>query len=273
MLIRLCGFSSEYNYAPRVVNSFEEKKFVICIPSYNNEKYFKRNLDSVFMQKYKNYRVIYVDDSSKDRTYELVLDYVKNSHYKNKIEVIHNSKNKGAMRNLYDMIHSCSDDEIIITLDGDDWFSHNLVLRRINQAYLDPNVWVTYGTYQHYPGNFVSLNKAVRFEDLKNGRHREMDFMWSHLRTFYAGLFKKIPKELFLDDEGNFLSMAWDVAIMFNLIDMVGEHIYFIPQITYRYNVETPLNDYKVNLEKQVRLEKMIRRRPALSKLEHWEPK
>ncbi len=41
-----------------------EKPIVVVIPSYKNERWYKQNLDSVFNQRYSNYRVIYVDDCS-----------------------------------------------------------------------------------------------------------------------------------------------------------------------------------------------------------------
>lgn len=264
---------AELNYAPRVLNSFEEKKIVVCIPSYNNEKYYERNLKSVFLQKYRNFRVIYVDDASTDDTYELVKEYIENSWFKSKVTLIRNETNQGAMSNLYKMIHSCKDDEIIVTLDGDDWLPHAKVLTRVNQAYLDPRVWVTYGNFQYFPGKRNDYVKAVDFNDLKNGGHRKIPFMYTHLRTFYAELFKMIPEALFKDEDGTFLSMGWDVAIMLNLIDMVQDHIYFIPQVLYTYNIETPINDHKKDHKKQYRLEQLIKARPPLKKLANWEPK
>ena len=40
----------------------EEKPMVVVIPSYNNIKWYKKNLDSVLNQKYQNFRVILIDD-------------------------------------------------------------------------------------------------------------------------------------------------------------------------------------------------------------------
>ncbi len=40
--------------------------FCIVVPSYNNIKsrLYLRNLDSLFMQDYTNYRIVYIDDHS-----------------------------------------------------------------------------------------------------------------------------------------------------------------------------------------------------------------
>ena len=44
------------------------------VPSYKNAKtmLYKRNLDSIFMQNYTNYKVIYIDDNSPDGTGQFV---------------------------------------------------------------------------------------------------------------------------------------------------------------------------------------------------------
>jgi cellulose synthase/poly-beta-1,6-N-acetylglucosamine synthase-like glycosyltransferase len=53
--------------------------FCIIVPSYNNAKseIYLRNLDSIFMQDYKNYRVVYIDDKSPDKTGDFVNEYIK----------------------------------------------------------------------------------------------------------------------------------------------------------------------------------------------------
>ena len=50
---------------------------------------------------------------------------------------------------------------------------------------------------------------------------------------------------------GNFGKLL-DLAVIYPMIEMVGEeNIYFTNDINLVYNVETNLNDYKVDLNKQ----------------------
>lgn len=44
--------------------------FCVVVPSYNNvaSNLYKRNIDSIFMQVYDNYHVVYIDDASPDKT-------------------------------------------------------------------------------------------------------------------------------------------------------------------------------------------------------------
>jgi glycosyltransferase involved in cell wall biosynthesis len=272
IVLELSAFR-QYNFAPKIVGDLKEKKFVIGVPSYNNEKYLKRNLNSIFMQNYTNYRVIYVDDASTDNTWEMVNDYFDYYCLSDKIILLHNSANKGAMYNHISMIEQCEDDEIYVSLDGDDWFAHKNVLRRLNQAYADEKVWMTYGSWVSYPTGISCGDSVMRLELLDQNFHREIPFIWLQPRTFYAKLFSMIPVEKFKDNDGNFFSQACDTAYMFNLLDMVGSHAYYIPEILYVYNNETELNDHKKALGKQLYFESLIRSRAPLKKIQNWRDK
>src|ERR1700737_4705415 len=57
--------------------SAHELPMVIVIPSYNNEKWYEKNLHSVLNQHYSNYRILYVNDNSKDGTGFLIEKYLK----------------------------------------------------------------------------------------------------------------------------------------------------------------------------------------------------
>ncbi len=67
--------------------------FCVIVTSYNNVKsqLYLRNLDSIFMQNYQNYHVVYIDDASPDRTGEFVKQYLEEKKIpEKKIQVIRN---------------------------------------------------------------------------------------------------------------------------------------------------------------------------------------
>jgi glycosyltransferase involved in cell wall biosynthesis len=235
------------------------KKIVIVVPSYNNSKWFEKNISSILAQNYENFRVIYTDDCSPDGTGQLVEEYLTHSPRSHKVQFIRNDNRKGALENLYNMIHSCEDDEIIVTVDGDDWFAHANVLKKLDQVYSDPNVWMTYGQYRSFPDNAIGCCQQIPANIIAGNAFRQYQWCSSHLRTFYAGLFKKIAKEDLLDTENKFYAMGWDLPIMFGLLEMSGVHSKFIQDVLYIYNVENPINDSKVNLALQQGVEKIVR--------------
>lgn len=260
------GFSKSLNYAPEMKGNIEQKPFVVVIASYNNENFYEDNLSSVFKQNYTNFRVLYTNDASTDKTGELVQEYVNSQGSHLNFSYLENTKNRGALHNIYHMIMSCKNDEIIVILDGDDKFAHPNVLNRLNRAYADDHVWVTYGQDAVRKG-FGGHSKPMPIGVLKNRTHRNTGFCWSHLRTFYAGLFKLVPSSCW-KNEGLFYPTSSDVAMMLFLIDLAGEHVYFIPDILCYYNNENPLNDYKLSVEGQGWYRKHIWKLPPLRKIQ-----
>jgi len=263
--LHLFAFGSFKNFAPKIASPPYEKKIVVTVPSYNNEEYFEKNLESIFSQNYSAYRVIYIDDASTDNTFEKVSAFIKEKGFEDKVLLIRNTKNKGAMANHYTMGHLAEDDEIIVTVDGDDWLPHNEVFKRVNQAYHDESVWVTYGTDEAYPVPRASLSRPIPLSIIKEKKYRGMRFLWTHLRTYYGWLFKKIPSTSFIDPlTGKFYSTACDVAIMIHLFDLAQEHVYMIPEVIYTYNTGNRRSDGYVDPKNQVATEKRIKERTPL---------
>ena len=233
--------------------------FVIIIPSYNNKNWYKRNLDSVLSQRYKRYRVIYLDDCSSDGTGTFVQQYIAAHDVDNKITLIKNTQRKGALANLYCAIHSCDDNEIVVTLDGDDCFAHEHVLSILARAYRDPEIWLTYGQYIDLWGG-LGCCREIDYHVIRQNLYRKKPNAASHLRTFYAWLFKAIKLEDMLY-RGAFFSMTWDWAMMYPMLEMSGGRFKFIPNILYIYNTDNPLNDSKINEPLQGHLGKLIQQK------------
>jgi len=240
LLLFVCGQSLAY-----------EKPIVVIVPSYNNQQWYKYNLDSLFCQKYTNYRVIYINDCSSDATGELVCNYIQQSGMGDRFTFIDNNVRCGALANLYRAIHSCDDNEIVVTLDGDDWFTGDQVLARINQVYKDENVWLTYGQFKTYPQDTVGFCRNVPASIIQGNLFREYEWITSHSRTFYAALFKQVQlKDLLY--EGNFFDVTWDMAFMYPMLEMAANHIRFIPDVMYVYNQANVLNDFRQKVVRQI---------------------
>jgi glycosyltransferase involved in cell wall biosynthesis len=244
----------------------EEKPLVILITSYNNIRWVENNLRSVAMQKYSNYRVIFIDDCSIDDTAEKAKALIANSSLENRTTFISNPTRIGALENIYNGVYLCKDDEIIISLDGDDWFSDCRVLSKINEIYSASDIWLTHGTLIEYPNNNVSWCIPVPTDLVEKNLFRTYRCP-SHLRTFYAWLFKKIDVNDLMH-EGEFFPMTWDQAMMFPMIEMAAERHAFISDVVYVYNVANSINDNKVDPSLQNRLEAIIRAMPPYSRLE-----
>ena len=236
----------------------ENKSFVIVISSYNNESVCEKNLFSVFDQTYLNYRVIYIDDNSTDNTYAKVSNFIKTQGQGKLISLIKNSKRRLKLANLYEAYISCNDDEIIVCLDGDDWLSHQNVLKELNNYYQNPDIWLTYGSAINHPKYEKKDGSPISDKNLLNNRIRDIPFTASMLRTFYAGLFKKIQlKDLLF--QGKFLPSADDFAFMIPMIEMAPTHSLFIPEVLYVINDSNPIRESSVIESLQIQLMRYLK--------------
>jgi glycosyltransferase involved in cell wall biosynthesis len=243
------------------------QKIAVLIPSYNNRRWYKQNLGSLCAQDYDSYRAIYVDDCSSDETGELVEKFIVDNDLANRIHLTRNPVRIGAMHNLYNMIHRCADDEIVIILDGDDWFAHSAVLKKIAEVYSDANCWMTYGQYMSWPDNMLGCCRQIPPHITETNKFRDYEWCSSHLRSFYAWLFKRIKEEDLISPCGTFYRMAWDQAMMFPMLEMSGHRAKFIGDVLYIYNAANPLNDSRVNRQLQRKLETIIRLRKRYDRL------
>jgi glycosyltransferase involved in cell wall biosynthesis len=241
--------------------------FKIIIPLYNVEKWIKICLRSVKAQSYCNFECIIIDDISNDNSMEIIKKEIKGD---NRFKLVVNKHKAYALKNIYDGINLSNpdDEDIIITLDGDDWLANKDVLKTLNEVYYKQNCWITYGSYAEYPskvrGKFA---KKIPQEVISKAAYRSHEWCSSHLRTFKHHLWKQIRKEDLLDSEGNFYKMTWDLAFMFPMLEMSGNRSFYIEDIVYIYNLGNPLNDHKVDNSYQRKLEMEIRNKPKYSKV------
>ncbi len=223
------------------------KHFMVIIPSWNNSPWCERNLEALRTQTYDNWHAIYINDNSDDDTGQKVEQFIKNHHLEGKITLINNKTRKGAMYNIYQAIHTfCNDTDVVVNYDGDDWFSSPNVFTILNQEYANENVWMTYGSFQIYPCGTRGVDPTpTPKEIIESNAYRKDEWRASHVRTFYAWLFKRIKTED-LQMDGTFFSVTCDQAIMLPLLEMSGGRFKYIEDILYIYNRDNPYNDGKI---------------------------
>jgi glycosyltransferase involved in cell wall biosynthesis len=247
----------------------EDKSFVIVTASYNNKAWLQRNLDSVIEQKYDNWRMIYINDNSSDGTGELAQAYITTHGLESKIKLINNNERYGHLFNQFYAIHSCNENEIIVILDGDDWFAHDRVFDYLNKVYQNSNVWLTYGQFVFLKKNVKGICRNIPADVIKNNSIRTFcEWNYSHVRTFYAALFKRVKQEdLMLD--GDFLPMAADVATMYPMLEMCGTRFRFISDVLYVYNDTNELSFFHNQANKQKEIRTMICHKQKYERLGH----
>jgi|694.fasta_scaffold19120_9 glycosyltransferase involved in cell wall biosynthesis len=240
--------------------------FVCC--GYNCLNWVDRSLASMLLQTYNNFKIICIDAQSTDGTYEKLKNYEEK--YTDKIQVIRNNKRQFQTENTLLGVKEAKDCDIIITVDLDDWLSTNTVLEILNNYYLNNNIWMTYGTYCHYPYQDVSHHYHDFPYDVKlNGTFKKYPkWLASHLRTFKRDLFLKINEVDLKDENGNYFDMAGDNAFMFPMLEMARERTMHLKEILYVYNRTNPISEDRVNVARQEATANYIRQKSINDRLD-----
>lgn len=237
-------------------------KFWIISPSYRSKNYYGMHFGSINGQINKNFNHIFViDDCLEDELKEAkkfasqITEIVPilnkqggclNSH----IEGIRRAQALGA-----------DPEDVIVHLDGDDWFFHPHVIDILSNVY-QSGAEATCGDYistDHQP----SICSQPRNIDRKNLNN----WWFSHLRTFKLKYFLNIEEKDFRDDNGELFKMAADVAIMTPIIEMIPlEKIKFIRYPNVIYNRFSPINDDKVDARLQQSTGQILSKRSPYQK-------
>lgn len=249
---------------------YPEKNMVVIIPSYNNKDWYEQNLKSVLSQNYSNFSVIYTDDCSSDGTGQLVKQYLIDNDLEHKVRLVCNEDRRGPLYNIYTMVHACDSEAIILALDGDDWFPDDNVLLRINNEYSSKDIWMTYGQFQYSSSGDRGWAEPPKKVVIMNNSFRQSQIIPTHLRTFYAWLFKQIKLEDLLY-MGKMYPMAGDCAMMFPIIEMAGKHHKFISDIMYVYNDQNSISEHFRSRQLQMHLAQNVKERKRYAPL-HVKP-
>jgi len=241
--------------------NYEELPFVVLMCSYNAAQWVEKNLTSVAAQQYSSYRIVYVDDGSEDGTSDCVRAVADALGLTNRLTLISHKKRRRKLANMYDAIHQCADHEIVILLDGDDWLENDpFIFKKINAAYHQYDAWFTYSQYRNEPASEaerwgfkgIGYSACVPESIKKMHSYRMRTFVFMHLRTFYAWLFKQIKLADLLTKavpgyRNNFYPAANDLAIVFPMVEMAHDHVHFMPEILYVRNVYSDIVGFKVD--------------------------
>lgn len=243
-------------------------KFIIIVPVYNAEEYIEKCLFSILDQSYNYYELIVIDDGSTDQT-----PYIINSLYGHYRFSIHtNPSNNGSpLANFVQGVHlrSRNPEDILITVDGDDWLSSDNVLSYLNKVYQDPNIYLTYGQYQ--PASDLYKNFCKPLPDTQKYR-KQYKWTTSHLRTFKRKIFDHIEDSDLRDTDGKYYKTAGDLALMYPAIELCGsKRIKFISKVLYVYNDLNPLNEMKIKTKKQLQTQSAIIKKTVYKQLSSWQ--
>ena len=250
----------------------------MCIvsPSYKNNAAFRieYNLNSIFTQNYSNYFLVITNDASgdgSDQVYRKYFQFYKIPH--SKYVYVNNTERQGAMANDYNANHLyCSEDSIVVHLDGDDEFIGRNVLKIFNAEYHNRKAGAIYSAFYFYSQNkWASRGFTSQYNDniKKENKFRYAPMYYSHLKSYRNQLFLKIDKSNFIDKNGKYFGFASDIAFFIPVMERSCGLVYKIQGVHYLYH-RTNLNEDLISRPKQLQADREARAKPALKCDQEW---
>ena len=236
-----------------------QRKIAVVSPFWNAENYIERHIMSVAQQDYENYIHILIDDASTDNSVEVAKNCISAlpDNVQNKIVLLKNDKNQGAIFNQLESIERHVDtDTVVMLLDGDDWLvNNNTIFHYYNDLY-NQGYEFTYGSMWSVVDNIPLVSQPYPLDVRQSKTYRDWLFNWkipyTHLRTCDSKYFKTLDKNKFKDNAGNWMKSGADNPLFYELIEQVpAEKIFCNSEIVCNYNDANPLNDYKIRGEEQ----------------------
>lgn len=146
----------------------------IIIITMNHEKFIEQACISAISQTYPNIEIIFLDNNSNDKTFEIAKKALTQSAIKHKI--LRNTESFGISKNLNILVSNTNGDFISI-LSGDDWYTKNSVEEKIKYFKENPNTdFVLTDGYKYY-------QEKDQLTDAYS--QKEKEFITQNIRNFF----------------------------------------------------------------------------------------
>ncbi len=209
---------------------------------YNGEKYLAESLESILIQTYQNWELIFWDNLSTDNSKKIFEKY-KDKRFKyflaERHSVLYHARNLAIQKTKGDFI---------AFLDTDDIWLKDKLSKQI-QLFSDENIGLVYGNYWRYNKiNFFKKKRLSSFKQLPSGKITDI-----LLKKYSVGMLTVVIRKKFIDDKKDIFDTNFDM-----LSDMD-----FILRFSKKYKfdcVQEPLAIYRQhedqlqnkNIDKQV---------------------
>ena len=204
-------------------------KLRILVPFYNAAGTLYRLIESLSIQNNQDFDVLFLDDGSTDDS-KSAIDAAL-AEFENVTAVYRrNEQNIGIMRNVIQGVELTDDDTICCICDGDD-FLYPHAVSTVKKYYKENDLDFAWSNFTFFPSMQPGFSREINHNV---SARMFYPFWWmSHMRTWKAGIFKKIDYEKKFKWHGEWFDYANDLAIMFALQEVTDKYMHIPEQLYY----------------------------------------
>lgn len=173
----------------------------VVVLSYNHEGFIERALRSVAFQSYRNFEIIFLDNNSKDKSFEVGQAFLVEAQVKFYAE--RPSENLGIANGFNYAIQKYASGQYIATLAGDDWWDMDNLKFKIEYFLSHPECGMVYGNgynYDHHSEEITlfykqpSISGSILSELLKAPNINPQGILYKHSLIKELGYFDPMAK-------------------------------------------------------------------------------
>ena len=210
------------------------KVIVNCGPC---QAYIGKSLASLRTQTYARWEAYVTVDHCGDKTLE---EAVRGKEKDDRIRITQNESRLYSTANLVRAIERsrAGPEDIIVILDGDDWFHTDDALQIIVDTYAEHDCWMTYGSWVSNVAHIVGRLPAYP-EGATD--FRQMEWLATAVRTWKKWLWDLVDDKDLRDENGQYFSVVEDLAVMLPMLEMSGTRkARHISEVLMLYNRANP---------------------------------
>lgn len=200
------------------------------------------------MQEEKNWEMYIMDDASTDSSVSVAREFAKKD---SRIIITQNKENKGAVFNKtvnFVSVAKPDNEDIIVTVDGDDYLKHSKTLSYLNTIY-SKGYWLTYGGFSSSPLIQFPEDHLSPIDWSKSLRNQR--FCLTHLRSHKFFLLKNVKDVDLKYKDGRFFKYGEDMVLFVPMAEMAEKNRCFhIKDKLYYYRFHDK-NDHHLNNEER----------------------
>ena len=237
------------------------KILVNCGPA---EEYIGQCLASIRAQSFPDWEAYVTIDPCGDRTGDLARLAARDEP---RIHVHQNEERLFTMANVARGVERSGAEleDVIVILDGDDWFATPEALGIIHSTYVRTDCWMTYGSWMPdrpvMPGCWPAYPAGLT--DFRNHT-----WLGTAVRTWQRWLWNLVDDKDFRDENGQYFRVTEDQATMFPMLEMSGTvKAVHIPEVLMIYNRSSPHACAYTRRDEMLSNSEYLKKRPPYAQL------
>ena len=217
------------------MSKMENNLVSVLIPAYNHENYIQETIESIINQTYSNIELIILDDGSKDKTWEKILE-LKQKCEKHFVKIYFETKqNEGTCLTLNKLLE-LSSGEFVYIIASDDLAKPQAIEKEVKFLQDNPDYALVVGDNEYVDSNGKQIFRTQKAftSNIKNAKYKTVkDFLSSKLKIDFLsddfGSYKTLYKE-------NYIPNGY--LIRKNIFDTIGN-----------FTKNAPLEDFWLMLQ------------------------